>query len=479
MANAAFCRAFSFLIILTCASWLAASAAPSLPQSPSLSLLSSRAANSGPNTDCTTDVDNDLYGKGVRIGLYLQWASGFILRQLESWETRARVRISSNIITGALAIATAVNIAQGSALSVDYLLSYYLTVVLFYAESYNLETPKYLETLPPNSHEAQLYNDFDGEVVKATKVLTDFPLVFQNFIFMSFTLYGVWYWLKGINSVADPNCGAQGALFGLFDIKSHVWTRGAAGLAVIIGFLFFIVLLLHISTLPKGIGSGARTVAAYYGRAAMVMSAGPVDLWAKASFWPGILRPEFPLASLSRGFVLRSIRDLCHYFLIYLCWAISRGCFHRENDCCQQPSNRLSIQFRRATYPFHHRHCEPPTRLLGDCSKDLEDTQKWSKSQTWFAGRKQRGWSQCQACPFGGTDTARDSVMGNVDLYTFSRMVISRRRLIKGLQKWFRTSLRTMDTKYNHHYVRPGSAISPAFQTQETNHESPKETLEN
>ncbi|KAF7538460.1 hypothetical protein G7054_g2876 [Neopestalotiopsis clavispora] len=227
---------FSFLIILTCASWLAASAAPSLPQSPALSLLSSRATNSGSNTDCTTDVDNDLYGKGVRIGLYLQWASGFILRQLESWETRARVRISSNIITGALAIATAVNIAQGSALSVDYLLSYYLTVVLFYAESYNLETPKYLETLPPNSHEAQLYNDFDGEVVKAT----------------------------------------------------------------------------------KGIGSGARTVAAYYGRAAMVMSAGPVDLWAKASFWPGIFRPAFPLASLSRGFVLRSVRDLCHYFLIYL-----------------------------------------------------------------------------------------------------------------------------------------------------------------
>lgn len=318
MANAAFCRAFLILIILTCASWLAASEASSLPQSPALSLLSSRAANSGSSTDCTTDVDNDLYGKGVRIGLYLQWASGFILRQLESWETRARVRISSNIITGALAIATAVNIAQGSALSVDYLLSYYLTVVLFYAESYNLETPKYLETLPPNSHEAQLYNDFDGEVVKATKVLTDFPLVFQNFIFMSFTLYGVWYWLKGINSVADPNCGAQGALFGLFDIKSHVWTRSAAGLAVIVGFLFFIVLLLHISTLPKGIGSGARTVAAYYGRAAMVMSAGPVDLWAKASFWPGIFRPEFPLVSLSRGFVLRSTRNLCHYFLIYL-----------------------------------------------------------------------------------------------------------------------------------------------------------------
>lgn len=68
--------------------------------------------------------------------------------------------------------------------------------------------------------------------------------------------------------------------------------------------------------------------------------------------------------------------------------------------------------------------------------------------------------------------------MGNVDLYTLSRIVISQRRLIKGLQKWLRTSLRTTDTKYNHHCVRPGLAISPASQTQETNHESPKETLE-
>jgi hypothetical protein len=45
--------------------------------------------------DCVTNADNDLYGKGVRIGLYLQWASGFILRNLESFEVRTRVRVAS------------------------------------------------------------------------------------------------------------------------------------------------------------------------------------------------------------------------------------------------------------------------------------------------------------------------------------------------------------------------------------------------
>ena len=78
-----------------------------------------------------TNADNDLYGKGVRVGLYLQWASGFILRNLESWETRSRVRTISNTLCAAIALATVVNVLKGSALSIDYLLSYYLTVVLF------------------------------------------------------------------------------------------------------------------------------------------------------------------------------------------------------------------------------------------------------------------------------------------------------------------------------------------------------------
>src|SRR5215471_15522187 len=92
--------------------------------------LSRRADTSNPHDQCTTVADNDLYGTGVRIGMYLQWAAGFALRNFESWETRPRVRTASNILASAVALATAINVCRGTALSVDYLLSYYLTVVL-------------------------------------------------------------------------------------------------------------------------------------------------------------------------------------------------------------------------------------------------------------------------------------------------------------------------------------------------------------
>ncbi|KAH6668538.1 hypothetical protein B0J14DRAFT_168813 [Halenospora varia] len=103
-------------------------------------MLTPRADGTTPDNHCATIANNDLYGKGVRIGMYLQWAAGFLLRNFdETWEARSRVRTSSNILASAVALATVINICQGIALSVDCLLSYYLTVVLFYAESYNLE----------------------------------------------------------------------------------------------------------------------------------------------------------------------------------------------------------------------------------------------------------------------------------------------------------------------------------------------------
>lgn len=50
----------------------------------------------------------------------------------------ARVQTANNALCAALALAAAINVVDGKALSIDYLISYYLTVILFYSESYNL-----------------------------------------------------------------------------------------------------------------------------------------------------------------------------------------------------------------------------------------------------------------------------------------------------------------------------------------------------
>ncbi|KAI9769052.1 MAG: hypothetical protein M1839_003816 [Geoglossum umbratile] len=268
---------------------------------------------------CETNADNDLYGQGVRIGLYLQWASGFVLRNLESWETRSRVRTVSNTICAAVVLATVVNVLKGSAMSIDYLLSYYLTVVLFYAESYNLEIRvDNMSAREPSGRSA----------VKTLELHADLPLVCQNVIFTAFTLFGAWYWLKGADRTSDPICGAHGALLGIFDIRHDVWTRAAAGLAVIAGLSLFMVFLLHLASLQDGIKSGPKLVAIYYARAMFFgkgdrsqrrIGGGGYGTWEFKLLLKRLLKPSFLHGEVqSPASYIKFFGHLIHYFLIFL-----------------------------------------------------------------------------------------------------------------------------------------------------------------
>jgi hypothetical protein len=308
-------RALSLLALLFYVTSLASTAPLSS------SSLSPRADTPTPDDHCRTIADNDLYGRGVRIGMYLQWAAGFVLRNFESWESRARVRTASNVLAAAVALATVINVCQGTALSVDYLLSYYLTVVLFYAESYNLEI-RVDEDYEPTNPDPE-------EALRTFELHADLPLVFQNVYFTAFTLFGAWYWLKGINSTTDPVCGGNAALLSIFDIRSSIWTHAATALAIIAGMAFIMVFLIHLATLSKGIGSGPKMMAVYYARAVFYGSGviiyrsegdgDAVDPLGRKLYWKSLLKPGFPVMdSLSVVRLLRLFRDLIHYFLIYL-----------------------------------------------------------------------------------------------------------------------------------------------------------------
>jgi hypothetical protein len=70
------------------------------------------------------------------VGIWLYSAKSSLLG------TGPRVRITNNALCAAIALAVTIDVVRRSALSVNYLLSYYLTVALFYAESYNLVQQK-------------------------------------------------------------------------------------------------------------------------------------------------------------------------------------------------------------------------------------------------------------------------------------------------------------------------------------------------
>jgi len=146
----------------------------------------------------------------------------------------------------------------------------------------------------------------------------DLSLVFQNMYFTIFTLFGAWYWLRGIDSMADPVCGAKAALLFVFDIRSHVWTRAAAGLAVVGGVAFLIVFFIHVASLSDGIGSGPRLVAVYYAGVMAPLSARFVTAYSFKMWLRRILKPAFPGISSSVLQPIQFIVRLAHYFLIYL-----------------------------------------------------------------------------------------------------------------------------------------------------------------
>jgi hypothetical protein len=137
--------------------------------------------------DCTTTGDGDFYGLGVRLGLYLQWTAGFLLRNSNgSWKIISAVRTTNNALCGAIFLTAVITTAQGTALSTDYMIVYYLTVALFYCESYNLLAKEDSQNRVSDSPFSYILQP-------------DVPLLVQNTLFASNHLFGAWFWIRGIH----------------------------------------------------------------------------------------------------------------------------------------------------------------------------------------------------------------------------------------------------------------------------------------
>lgn len=260
-----------------------------------------------PSDPCANLGDGDIYGRGVRIGLYLLWASGFILRLLGSWPRISGIRTTNNILCGALALAEFINIIDGSALSIDYLLSYYLTVVLFYAESYNLVR----RSNPEGDRLSTANADCDTEVYR---LYPDFSLIFQNFLFASYTLFGAWFWQIGINSTQRTSCDDTSAIVFLFQLRDRSWTTTATVFASIAGAIFSLIFFIHLKNLRKGVISGPELVFARTLRTASGALIDPENIQ-----FPALFRPRLPTPKgWSISNILHFLRKSIHFALINL-----------------------------------------------------------------------------------------------------------------------------------------------------------------
>ncbi|KAM7210752.1 hypothetical protein V8F06_013864 [Rhypophila decipiens] len=250
--------------------------------------------------------NGDIYGLGVRIGLYLQWASGYI----GSWESLARVRTVNNVFGGAISLAAAIDIATGSALSIDYLLSYYLTVGLFYNESHHLNHPD--RQIPGGIH--------DVEYVEIQPLPRFLALIFQNILFGTYSLFGAWFWQSGLNRTQPTKCAAAtqkgevAAIVFLFDVRSERWVMGATVVSALFGSIFVIILVTHLVGLNKGIQFGPVTAVAF-----VLGISSPYNPYLPiSSFLESALRPKRPHTGSTVGSTSLSSQALffLHYCII-------------------------------------------------------------------------------------------------------------------------------------------------------------------
>ncbi|KAE8148899.1 ankyrin repeat-containing domain protein [Aspergillus avenaceus] len=192
---------------------------------------------------CQTAGNGDLYGLGVRIGLYLQCAAGFLLRNFNgSWKTISTVRVTNNAICYSVILTLIIQYAQGAALSTDFLLVYYLTIALFYSESYKLLEKR------DASHKNDRYI-----------LRPDMPLILQNLLFALASFLGGWFWISGVNRAQPPTCTAKAACLGVFDLESLTWRRFAATVSIVAGLIFLIYFVVHMVAILAGRDQGPVT----------------------------------------------------------------------------------------------------------------------------------------------------------------------------------------------------------------------------
>ncbi|KAF3209913.1 hypothetical protein TWF679_007137 [Orbilia oligospora] len=115
---------------------------------------------------CPIHGSSELYGLGVRLGLYLQWLSTMLLRYRRSWGRKSTVRGITNLTCVSLFISLVSNLANGTSLSIDHLIVYYLTVVMFYAELYTCDRIFSEENVYVSAvDKAQLYREHGCKII--------------------------------------------------------------------------------------------------------------------------------------------------------------------------------------------------------------------------------------------------------------------------------------------------------------------------
>lgn len=180
-----------------------------------------RAPSQIPESNCTFAGNSDLYGLGIRIGIYLQWISGFLAICFHA-ESVPGTLSTNTIFLLALFIALAIITTNHTvtAPEVIILLQFCFGFLFSVSSTWGLRVKTRIAS------------------PKRYKERVEFPLLgstIRIFLGSAICFYNVWFWFVGIDKLRDPACHPIGFLFARVDLMdgARVFLKIVAVLATI------------------------------------------------------------------------------------------------------------------------------------------------------------------------------------------------------------------------------------------------------
>lgn len=175
--------------------------------------LENRSIETDSDGQCGFGGDNDTYGLGIRLGLYIQWLTFIITCGFVTQEARS-IRGITNCFQGAMFVALIyITVSKGSEL---YAVEAYI-VLSFCFGGAGLEAMISSGIADIDEHEYSNFGDF------AIAYMMHLGGFIQFSLGMGLYAYGVWFFFTGMDNMKHPSCST----FIFFFSKLHVyhWIR--------------------------------------------------------------------------------------------------------------------------------------------------------------------------------------------------------------------------------------------------------------
>jgi hypothetical protein len=166
---------------------------------------------------CGFDGNSDLYGLGIRLGVYFQWISAFMIHCL-GLEGRDEIMEAYAVFLTALTIAIIVATAQSQPV---YAVEVFILTYIIFGGAYAVLIPSYKSS--------NLIDDFQsgGQRRKLRAVVI-------MVILAAVSIYCCWFWLRGIfNTFLPTPCGTYGFLFAKVSLLNPSVTKFFAFLSIL------------------------------------------------------------------------------------------------------------------------------------------------------------------------------------------------------------------------------------------------------